>query len=558
MRNVIYVFLTVVGIIYIYYLNQSGPRDDVDETKLRTTSDGRKFDNVPCVLNREVAKNIGVKQSNKSFQCKTDGSEIFVPFSFLSHQYEVRGNLVNNNREFEISQSYSKVYTPQSPYSSRGQFMHFKTFNVEGRARVKAVSARAGVPVTTQWSPAGYYYPTQIAQFSLSHFSSQLANKNKKTEDKTVIEEDILDEILTNNKPAAGKVIDEESQNLVIEFQDTLDFHVKTKHLIVCLDLKNLKGAGFKITVGSESSGETFILHYLPRDDFLSVEKDQIMFGFGSDSVGEWIRFTRDVVVDIDKVFNLKKKPRKTSKMKLKILSLQFFGHGQAANISFSSDEHLRMFFHGADWFVNNQDSDGGWPSNVVFNKGRKKYPGAEELKAGWYGAMCQGQAISVLVRAFHQSGEDKYLQAAEKAIKVFSIPSSRGGVKAVFLDKYPWYEEYPTNPPTFILNGFMYSLLGLFDLKSVSSKNMAASLYKSGIESLAALLPLYDSGSSTFYDLRHFTMKTGPKGARWDYHSTHINLLLTLYTVETNYTIFKQTAERWRGYMIGQISSHN
>ena len=249
--------------------------------------------------------------------------------------------------EFEISQSYSKVYTPQSQYSPRGQFMHFKTFNVEGRARVKTVSARAGVPVTTQWSPAGYYYPTQIAQFALSHFSSHIANKNKNTEDKTVIEDDILDEVLTNNKPAAGRVIDEDSQNLVIEFQDTLDFHVKTKHLIVCLDLKNLNGAGFKITVESESSGETFILHYLPRDDFLSVERDKIMFGFGSDSVGEWIRFTRDVVVDIDKVFNLKKKPRKTSKLKLRILSLQFFGRGQAANISFSSDEHLRSVLPG-------------------------------------------------------------------------------------------------------------------------------------------------------------------------------------------------------------------
>ena len=97
----------------------------------------------------------------------------------------------------------------------------------------------------------------------------------------------------------------------------------------------------------SESSGETFVLHYLPRDDFLSVEKDKIMFGFGSDSVGEWIRFTRDVVVDIDKVFNLKKKPRKTSKLKLRILSLQFFGRGQAANISFSSDEHLRSVLPG-------------------------------------------------------------------------------------------------------------------------------------------------------------------------------------------------------------------
>ena len=36
-------------------------------------------------------------------------------------------------------------------------------------------------------------------------------------------------------------------------------------------------------------------------------------------------------------------------------------------------------------------------------------------------------------------------------------------------MDKYEWYEEYPTNPLTFILNGFMCLLLGLYDLKSVS-----------------------------------------------------------------------------------------
>ena len=110
LRNVIYVFLTVLGIIYIYYLNHLGPKDAADETQLRTTSDGSKFENLPCVLNREVAKNIGVKQSNKSFQCKTDGSEIFVPFSFLSHQYEVRGNLVNNNRGKIIARYFETLY----------------------------------------------------------------------------------------------------------------------------------------------------------------------------------------------------------------------------------------------------------------------------------------------------------------------------------------------------------------------------------------------------------------------------------------------------------------
>ena len=41
------------------------------------------------------------------------------------------------------------------------------------------------------------------------------------------------------------------------------------------------------------------------------------------------------------------------------------------------------MFIDGADWFVSNQDERGGWPSNVIFNPGRKKYPQADEIPPG-------------------------------------------------------------------------------------------------------------------------------------------------------------------------------
>ena len=40
--------------------------------------------------------------------------------------------------------------------------------------------------------------------------------------------------------------------------------------------------------------------------------------------------------------------------------------------------------------------------------------------------------------------------------------------------------------------------------------------------------------------------MKTAPMVARWDYHATHINQLLQLHTIASNYSIFKETAERW------------
>jgi len=83
---------------------------------------------------------------------------------------------------------------------------------------------------------------------------------------------------------------------------------------------------------------------------------------------------------------------------------------------------------------------------------------------------MGQGQAISLLSRAFHHSGGNEvYLNTARTALKPFKIPSKNGGVLSKFMNLHPWYDEYPTVPPIFILNGFMYSLIGLYDLFSLA-----------------------------------------------------------------------------------------
>ena len=66
------------------------------------------------------------------------------------------------------------------------------------------------------------------------------------------------------------------------------------------------------------------------------------------------------------------------------------------------------LFNQGADWLLRNQDSNGGWPNTVVFNKDRSKYAGADEIQPGWYSAMAQGHAMSVLVRAYTASREAK------------------------------------------------------------------------------------------------------------------------------------------------------
>lgn len=174
---------------------------------------------------------------------------------------------------------------------------------------------------------------------------------------------------------------------------------------------------------------------------------------------------------------------------------------------------------------------------------------------------MGQGQAISVLARAYHHSGgNEKYLNAALEGLKPFQVPSWQGGVLAVFLNKFRWYEEYPTKPASFVLNGFIYSLLGLYDLMTIapdSQSKDAEELFEDGMTSLKNMLMLYDMGSSTSYDLRHYSLGIAPNLARWDYHATHINQLLLLSTID-NDDLFIHTAERWKGYMIGKRAAHN
>lgn len=120
-------------------------------------------------------------------------------------------------------------------------------------------------------------------------------------------------------------------------------------------------------------------------------------------------------------------------------------------------------------------------------------------------------------------------------------------------------FEEYPTVPSIYVLNGFIYSLFGLYDLKMTCGRlcPQAEAHFQNGLRSLKELLPLFDTGSGTLYDLRHFSLKIEPKPARWDYHSTHINQLLYLNTLISD-SQFTNTTRRWISYMKGKRAPHN
>jgi heparosan-N-sulfate-glucuronate 5-epimerase len=304
--------------------------------------------------------------------------------------------------------------------------------------------------------------------------------------------------------------------------------------------------------------GNLYRIHYVQSDNIIKLEGKDLYYGIGLNKKGKWIHLTRQVMVDFQKGLTLQYSKNRSNKIKsaAHIAAICVRGHGVMDNVVLSTHAHKKIFFDAANYFVRHQDSRGGWPVRVT----RRLIPDVMELEPGWYSAMGQGQAISLLVRAYVASKDMTYLEAAGRALDIFDIPSSEGGVLAKFLDKYDWYEEYPTTPSSFVLNGFIYSLIGLYDLKEIavgSISDKAAKLYEKGLVTLKTMLPMFDSGTGTFYDLRHITAGLAPNRARWDYHKVHIKQLYLLVELD-NDKLFKHTLQRWKGYMKGKIAPHN
>ncbi|WP_246942870.1 D-glucuronyl C5-epimerase family protein [Bacillus pinisoli] len=213
------------------------------------------------------------------------------------------------------------------------------------------------------------------------------------------------------------------------------------------------------------------------------------------------------------------------------------------------------IFLKVSDWFVKNQTSKGGWPSlfEHMYYKGR-----TQVMKSPWHSSLAQGLIISLLVRAFHTTGKDIYIKSAMKGFKLYTIPVKKGGTFRKFEDKYWFYEEYPTEPASYVLNGFIFSLFGLYDLSMVTHNKSVKRYYSEGIRTLKRMLPLYDLGNRTAYDLTHYTSDgTFPNVARWGYHATHVHQLMAINSIEKDPKI-KEILTRWIGYMDGKSVREN
>jgi len=161
-----------------------------------------------------------------------------------------------------------------------------------------------------------------------------------------------------------------------------------------------------------------------------------------------------------------------------------------------------------------------------------------------WASALTQGQAASLLMRLAKHTADDRYLHSAIEALRPMRIASADGGVVAR-LGGSPFFEEYPTDPPSLVLNGFMFALWGCYDVALGLGDDSARELVEEGLDTLAANLDRFDTGFWSRYDLYPHRVANIASLA---YHQLHIDQLRATALL-TDREAFDEVAGRFASY---------
>ena len=205
-------------------------------------------------------------------------------------------------------------------------------------------------------------------------------------------------------------------------------------------------------------------------------------------------------------------------------------------------EQHKSRMLNVADWLVTNLEET-PYKTKVWYHHFDWEYK--DKLKAPWHSALAQGQGLSLLVRAHRETGNDKHFSAAREVFYTFTKNVKEGGVSYIDSKGYLWFEEAIVDPPTHILNGFIWAVWGVYDYFLYTKDYRADRLLSEAIRTLRDHLSQFDTGFWSLYDHSGTRMKML---ASPFYHRLHIIQLQVMHKL-TKDPIFKYFADRWDTY---------
>ena len=200
-------------------------------------------------------------------------------------------------------------------------------------------------------------------------------------------------------------------------------------------------------------------------------------------------------------------------------------------------DEWLDTALRIGRFLIERQPGDGGWVHDVPF-------PHTFRLRPPWVSAMAQGEAASLLVRLYAETGEEAYGEAARAALRPMSVPGAGGGVLAR-LDGGAFLEEYPTTPSSYVLNGAFFAVWGCYDVWKGLGDDSAGALFEETLGTLAANIHRWDTGFWSRYDLYPHPIANVASSL---YHVLHLSQLKATARIAPRPELETARA-RWDGY---------
>lgn len=220
----------------------------------------------------------------------------------------------------------------------------------------------------------------------------------------------------------------------------------------------------------------------------------------------------------------------------------QFALHRHAEWLRSGDERACADFIAQAAWLRDHQQTR-GVPGLYRFDFPWKKY-GAQP---GWWSAMAQGEAISVLLRAERAAPGNGYAQAAAGAAIPFRYAIENGGVvwrhgDAVF------FEEIANEHAPHVLNGCIFALWGIWELAQQPGNAWLDPLIDAAKATIFRWLHRFDTGWWTLYSLMR-TAQGRPHLATLKYHQFHIAQMRVLAAMFDE-PAFDAAADRWSGYV--------
>lgn len=173
----------------------------------------------------------------------------------------------------------------------------------------------------------------------------------------------------------------------------------------------------------------------------------------------------------------------------IEIQWLATFGEANGYYLSGHANAQLRQVLDEALALASSRAGGISWDYLFQFDGGRPP----------WTSGLSQGTAVQAFARGYERLHEPAFQSAAQRALSVFEAPPPTG--VRVSTSPGSEYAEYSYAPTDRILNGFIQSLVGLYDYTAITGDPRGLALFEAGDARARAIVPRYDTGAWSLYD---------------------------------------------------------